>query len=309
MIDPLVRQAAKAYYEGNPIMSDEVYDHLLELSNIEDVGYSANSEKRFPHLYPMFSLQKIWEGEDRPVWKEAYVSAKFDGAAISILIGDGKLQKVLTRGDGKEGLDVTHLMEHKLPKKYLNGVWQITGEVVAPKTVPNARNYAAGALGLKDSEEFKKRDVRFIAYGIEPNPTSDYYNDLKFIESLGFTSVDNIENSEDYPQDGMVIRILDNKEFYTAGFTSHHPRGAYALKKREEGVVTKLLDVEWQVGKSGAVSPVAILEPVKIEDACISRASLHNKGIIEALDLKIGCQVEVIRAGKIIPQIVRRIDD
>lgn len=308
MIEPLVRKAAKAYYEGSPIMSDIMYDHLAELANIEDVGYSPNSEKRFPHLYPMFSLQKIWEGEERPQWKEAYVSPKFDGAAVSILVAEGEFQKALTRGDGKEGLDITHLMKHKLPEKYLSGVWQITGEVVAPKTIPNARNYAAGALNLKDIEEFKTRDVRFVAYGIEPNPTSDYFNDLKFIEHLGFDTIESIENPDDYPQDGMVVRIIDNREFYKAGFTSHHPRGAYALKERETGVVTKLLDVQWQVGKSGAVSPVAILEPVMIEDALVSRASLHNKGIIEALDLKIGCQVEVIRAGKIIPQIIRRAD-
>ena len=310
MIDNLVRTAAQAYYEGSPIMSDEIYDHLLELANIEDVGYSANSEKRFPHLYPMFSLRKIWDVEDRPVWKEAFVSPKFDGAAVSILIGQGVLQKVLTRGDGKEGLDITHLMQHKLPTHFPNkDVFQITGEVVSPKTIPNARNYAAGALGLKDAEEFKTRDVRFVAYGIEPSPTENYHDDLRFIETLGFTTVKNLPNPDDYPQDGLVIRMMNNTDFFDAGFTSHHPRGAYALKEKEKGVVTKLLNVEWQVGKSGAVSPVAILEPVKIEDALVSRASLHNKGIIEALDLYIGCQVEVIRAGKIIPQIIGKVND
>ena len=310
MIDNLVRTAAQAYYEGSPIMSYEIYDHLLELANIEDVGYSANSEKRFPHLYPMFSLRKIWDVEDRPVWKEAFVSPKLDGAAVSILIGQGVLQKVLTRGDGKEGLDITHLMQHKLPTHFPNkDVFQITGEVVSPKTIPNARNYAAGALGLKDAEEFKTRDVRFVAYGIEPSPTENYHDDLRFIETLGFTTVKNLPNPDDYPQDGLVIRMMNNTDFFDAGFTSHHPRGAYALKEKEKGVVTKLLNVEWQVGKSGAVSPVAILEPVKIEDALVSRASLHNKGIIEALDLYIGCQVEVIRAGKIIPQIIGKVND
>lgn len=308
MISDLVRKASEEYYKGTPIMSDEMYDHLSTLTNIEDVGYSDNSEKRFPHLYPMFSLQKIWEGEERPVWKTAYASPKFDGAAVSILIADNKLQKVLTRGDGKEGLDITRLMSTKLPTYFPNeGVFQITGEVVAPKTIPNARNYAAGALNLKDVEEFKTRDIRFIAYGIEPSPNKDYREDLEFIRLLGFETIESISNPDDYPQDGTVVRLCSNKEFYDAGFTSHHPRGAYALKKRETGVVTTLLDVEWQVGKSGAVSPVAILEPVMVEDALVSRASLHNKAIIEALDLEIGCQVEVIRAGKIIPQIIRRI--
>lgn len=308
MISDLVRKASEEYYKGSPIMPDEMYDHLLELTSIEDVGYSDNSEKRFPHLYPMFSLQKFWEGEDRPAWKKAFVSPKFDGAAVSILIADGKIQKILTRGDGKEGLDITRLLSTKLPSEFpTEKVYQITGEVVSPKTIANARNYAAGALNLKSIEEFKTRDIRFVAYGIDVSPTDSYETDLEFIHSLGFDTVRTLSNPEDYPQDGLVFRMNSNKEFHDIGFTSHHPRGAYALKKRETGVVTTLLDVEWQVGKSGAVSPVAILEPIMVEDALVSRASLHNKGIIEALDLDIGCQVEVIRAGKIIPQIIRKV--
>lgn len=309
MISDLIRKASEEYYKGTPIMSDEMYDHLLELTNIEDVGYSDNSEKRFPHMHPMFSLQKIWEGEDRPEWKTAFASPKFDGAAVSILIADGKIQKILTRGDGKEGLDITRLLSTKLPTFFPSkDMYQITGEVIAPKEIPNARNYAAGALNLKSVEEFQTRDITFVAYGIEPNPTEDYRTDLDFIRTLGFQTIESLPNPDDYPQDGIVVRMCSNKDFFNAGFTSHHPRGAYALKKRETGVVTTLLDVEWQVGKSGAVSPVAILEPVMVEDAQVSRASLHNKAIIEALDLEIGCQVEVIRAGKIIPQIIRRVD-
>lgn len=308
MISDLVRKASEEYYKGSPIMSDEMYDHLLSITSIEDIGYSDNSEKRFPHMYPMFSLQKIWEGEDRPMWKTAVASPKFDGAAISILIADGKVQKILTRGDGKEGLDITRLMSTKLPTTFpTKDMYQITGEVIAPKEIPNARNYAAGALNLKSVEEFKTREVQFVAYGIEPNPTDEYKSDLEFIHSLGFDTVMTLSNPDDFPQDGTVVRMYSNKDFFNAGFTSHHPRGAYALKKRERGVATTLLDVEWQVGKSGAVSPVAILEPVMVEDAMVSRASLHNKAIIEALDLEIGCQVEVIRAGKIIPQILRRV--
>jgi len=309
MISDLVRKASEEYYKGTPIVSDEMYDHLLSITNIEDIGYSDNSEKRFPHMYPMFSLQKIWEGEDRPTWKTAVASPKFDGAAISILIADGKVQKILTRGDGKEGLDITRLMSTKLPTTFpTKDMYQITGEVIAPKEIPNARNYAAGALNLKSVEEFKTREVQFVAYGIEPNPTDEYKTDLEFIHSLGFDTVMTLSNPDNFPQDGTVVRMYSNKDFFNAGFTSHHPRGAYALKKRETGVATTLLDVEWQVGKSGAVSPVAILEPVMVEDAMVSRASLHNKAIIEALDLEIGCQVEVIRAGKIIPQILRRVE-
>jgi len=91
------------------------------------------------------------------------------------------------------------------------------------------------------------------------------------------------------------------------GYTAHHPRGAYALKIREKGVETTLLDVVWQTGKSGKVTPVAILEPIEIDDAQISRATLNNMAYIESLNLEIGCQVEVIRAGKIIPCVIGRL--
>ena len=110
-----------------------------------------------------------------------------------------------------------------------------------------------------------------------------------------------------FPQDGQVWRVINNDAFENLGYTGHHPRGAFAHKVKQAGVVTKLLDVVWQVGKSGNVSPVGILEPVNIDGATVSRATLHNIAIIEQLDLEIGCDVEVIRAGEIIPQIVARV--
>ncbi len=99
-----------------------------------------------------------------------------------------------------------------------------------------------------------------------------------------------------------------NSDFQAEGYTSHHPRGSFALKIRKEAVITTLLDVEWQVGKSGVVSPVAILEPIQIDDANISRATLHNISYIESLNLEIGCEVKVIRSGDIIPRITGRVE-
>ena len=112
---------------------------------------------------------------------------------------------------------------------------------------------------------------------------------------------------EEYPHDGKVFRIDSVSDFEEAGYTSHHPRGAFALKKQAEGVITTLLAVEWNVGRSGVVSPVAILEPVKIGEAVVSRATLHNPRFISEMNLEIGCKVEVIRSGEIIPKIVRRV--
>jgi DNA ligase (NAD+) len=129
---------------------------------------------------------------------------------------------------------------------------------------------------------------------------------MKDLQELGFNTCLS-KAWDEFPQDGQVWRVANNEEWHELGHTSHHPRGSFAIKERKEGVVTKLLDVVWQVGKSGAVSPVAILEPCIIGEATVSRATLHNMGIIEELNLEIGCDVEVIRAGEIIPQIVARV--
>ena len=129
----------------------------------------------------------------------------------------------------------------------------------------------------------------------------------KYAYSTLITSGEEVDNWNEFPNDGKVIRVDDNKEYSDLGYTSHHPRGAYALKTREEGIETTLLDVVWQTGKSGKVTPVAILDPIKIDDAVISRATLNNIAYIKSLNLEIGCRVKVIRAGKIIPRVIERV--
>ena len=311
MIENLIKRAKTAYYGGNPIMSDEIFDYLVTLATEESIGYKSSYERRYKHMFPLFSLQKVIEGVDSPPdWgtDDFIVTPKLDGAAVSLLYGGGEFQKALTRGDGLEGLDISHNMKHIVPEEIdWEGVIQISGEVVAPKEIPNARNYAAGALSLKDSSEFQERDLYFVAHGVAPFMTDNYATDMKRLHELGFETSTIGEYSK-FPMDGSVFRVADNDRFEHYGYTSHHPRGAFALKQQEKGIVTTLLDVIWQVGKSGAVSPVAILEPINIDGANVSRATLHNKSIIEALNLEIGCKVEVIRAGKIIPQVLRRAD-
>ena len=311
MIENLIKRAKTAYYGGNPIMSDEIFDYLVTLATEESIGYKSSYERRYKHMFPLFSLQKVIEGVDSPPdWgtDDFIVTPKLDGAAVSLLYGGGEFQKALTRGDGLEGLDITHNMRHIVPETIdYEGVLQISGEVVAPKDIPNARNYAAGALSLKDSSEFQERDLYFVAHGVAPFITDNYATDMKRLHELGLETSTIGEYSK-FPMDGSVFRVADNDRFEYHGYTSHHPRGAFALKQQEKGIVTTLLDVIWQVGKSGAVSPVAILDPINIDGANVSRATLHNKSIIDALDLEIGCKVEVIRAGKIIPQVLRRAD-
>ena len=323
MTKELLDKASKAYFEGSPFLSDQEFDALAKKEDYERVGY--NSDARLLHMFPLYSLQKVFEGEDTPpVYKSKVIETpKLDGAAISIQYKNGKLFSVITRGDGKAGIEVTNkflnnsIVPQKLYPEYTfagstghyiknQGLLQVTGEIVAPKEIPNARNYAAGALNLKDIEEFKRRNLTFIAYNIEPNISSTYDGDMSHLKYSGFNTAIDSEWDE-FPTDGKVFRVNDNIEYLTLGYTSHHPRGAYAFKTREEGIETTLLDVIWQTGKSGKVTPVAILEPIEIDDAIISRATLNNVAYIKSLNLEIGCRVKVIRAGKIIPRVIERV--
>ncbi|MEK9894876.1 MAG: hypothetical protein VW518_00435, partial [Burkholderiaceae bacterium] len=256
------------------------------------------------HLHRMYSLQKVYDGDKLP-FEGGIITPKLDGAAVSLRYSEGELVLALTRGDGIKGVDITEKMRHLVPDTISRtDEVQITGEVVAPLTIANARNYAAGSLNLKDINEFTTRNLRFVAYDVFPKQCETWTEDLNLL--TGFSLITDSDWAE-YPQDGKVYRVNEESLFESMGYTSHHPRGAYAYKVQQKGVVTKLLDVVWKVGKSGVVSPVALLEPVVINDATVSRATLHNIAYIEALNLEIGCDVEVIRSGEIIPRIVRRV--
>jgi DNA ligase (NAD+) len=312
-INALLRRAALSYYNGKPMMPDAEFDRLAELCNFEEVGHSGGKIK---HYYQLFSLQKVFENEistNNPFQtykKPVVVTPKLDGAAVSLLYVEGKLHRALTRGNGKKGIDVTEHLKTRVPHTIhpnSPSVVQITGEVVAPKAIKNSRNYAAGALNLKDTKEFETRELLFIVYGLQPYIKETWTQDMDLLSGWNFWTV--VENEwTQYPNDGYVFRIDSNKDFENFGYTAHHPKGAYALKRRQKGVKTILVDVIWSVGKSGVVAPVAILKPVEIDDAMISRATLHNMAHIKGLNLEIGCEVEVIRSGEIIPRIVRRVD-
>jgi NAD-dependent DNA ligase len=306
--------ASAAYYAGSPFISDEIFDKLAESADYQAVG-AKQHEHIQKHFARMFSLQKYYEGENKKPLegiKEIVSSLKLDGAAISLLYVDGVLTKATTRGDGIEGQDITAKMYSRKDLVPLNipglGVLQVTGEIVSPKNIENARNYAAGALNLKDLEEFKTRAISFFAYGVYPYITDLYSNDMRSLTSLGFDTVfANAELDKIYDCDGIVHRVDSNKVFEELGFTSKHPRGAYALKQRGEAVETILLGVEWAVGKTGKITPTGVLEPVKIGDKVISRATLNNPDFIEIMELYIGCTVAVILGGEIIPKVLYKV--
>ena len=304
-----LHKASKLYYEGSPILSDAEFDLLAQKHHYNAVGYTVTDA--VPHTFQMFSLQKCFDLNDAPadVIKSQYiVTPKLDGAAVSILYVSGELQLALTRGDGVQGRDITEKMRHLVPSSIpMKQLVQVTGEVVAPSSIPNARNYASGALNLKDLKEFETRNITFVAYGAEGLGFDNWTDAMNYLNLNGFKEVTRFDH-ESYPTDGYVYRVNSFQHFHGLGYTSSHPRGAFALKEQAEGVVTTLQDVVWQVGKSGVVSPVAILLPVTIGDAVVARATLHNIEYIRDLNLEIGCQVEVIRSGEIIPRVVRRVE-
>ena len=299
----------KAYDIGVPLVTDEQYDNLFgESATIGRVGYRDDIK----HAFPMYSLQKHYDEDGEPPLNpvECTETPKLDGAAVNLLYTGGVFSRASTRGDGLKGKDVTEKLRLLVPPVIRTEfpLLQIVGEVVGDKNIENSRNQVSGALNVKEISEFEEKmhllGINFVAYSVSKTSNCFYRQDLEDLEEKGFSTV--IGKCSNYPTDGRVYRISLNQEFNIAGFTAKHPRGAFAWKDKQKPVVTNLLGIDWQVGKSGKVTPVALLEPVMIGDASVSRATLNNMAFIENLGLEINCQVEVIRAGEIIPEIVAR---
>lgn len=308
-----LEKCKEAYYKGSPIISDVIYDILESKFSVKNVGYSV-TEDRVPHLYPMYSLEKFYTGDNNiPVFSNSCETTKLDGAAIELIYADRLLRQVSTRGDGIFGKDITNniIGTELIPSRITSkDVIQITGEVVAPRDIDNPRNYAAGSLNLKSRDEFIERlqDLTFVAYGISPNKCSTYTANMRYLHNEGFNTVIHSDLSI-FPTDGIVFRENNNKLFSNLGYTSSFPRGAYALKDKSDIPVleTELLQVIWQVASSGKVTPVANFTTINIDGANISKATLHNAGFIEDMDLCIGDTILVTRSGGVIPSVIGKL--
>lgn len=315
-VETLLTRAWEAYAKGEPFLTDEEFDALALKYNYTKFteGMLGNKAK---HAFPMYSLQKVFDDESSPLPNgETVKSVKLDGAAISLLYEDGILVQALTRGDGIEGEDITNNIYHieTIPKAIpLSGILQVTGEIVCSKKIENARNFASGALRTKSLEEFKKEKASkliFIAYGANPFPTDFYNKDMELLEKFGFLSIlDSQYCNEFFRTDGTVFRLNSNFLYTSLGYTAKHPRGAYARKLSSDVAIeeTVLLEVKWQVGRTGQVTPVAIFEEITIDDAKINRATLHNPGFIKEMDLEIGDVILVTRSGGIIPKVLGKV--
>lgn len=271
------------------------------------------------------------------------ISWKNDGLTVCVTYDDGKLVRAVTRGDGEEGSDITHNARYfvGLPQKIpYKGHLVVRGEAVM-KTAEfervnalsggiyeNPRNLASATIQMLDANESRQREITFIAFElVVPSPDRsvgdlEYQEDrFMWLTDLGFNVVqwttcntDNIlriiEDFKgflpvlDYPTDGLVISYNDMVYGMKLGNTGHHFRHSIALKWSDETVPTTIRDIEWSVGKTGIITPVAIFDEVRLGlGSNVTRASLHNLSIMRKLGVKIGCKAQVYLANLIIPQI------
>lgn len=303
-----------AYAKGEPFLSDAEFDALAEKFKYEHFT-EGEPKKKANHLFPMYSLNKVFDDEPSPLPANLseVESAKLDGAAISLKYEAGILVQGCTRGDGIEGEDITEkcYLINSIPKTISSKVLtQIKGEIVVAKGIENARNFASGALHIKSNVEFardKATHLIFVAYGVEPFVHETYKQDMYYLEYCGFITIMDSKYCKDlFRTDGTVFRVNDNAVFKSLGYTAKHPRGAYARKLKSDVAIeeTVLLDVIWDTGRSGAVTPVAIFEEVVIDDAKINRATLHNAGFLQKMELEIGDLILVTRSGGVIPKVL-----
>jgi len=313
----LVAHHCHLYYDVNrPELSDTEFDQLYDkLVKVETSQGWRDSDSptvrvggvagKVRHPYKLYSLRKVYDEEEIED-KFIVETPKMDGANLTIIYKNGKPSMALTRGNGEFGEDVSHLLPGILGiPEYIAGDVAVNGECVTDNDVDNFRNYVSGALGLLVLEEFRSRNIRFIAHELL-GVTMNYTNKMKILSGSLFHTVFDEELCSKYPQDGLVYRIDDWKECERLGYTSKYPRFAVALKEKESlTATTTLQDVIWVVGRTGTVNPTGIVDPVELDGATVSRVTLHNIEFIESHDLGLGDLIQIERAGGVIPKFNR----
>ena len=313
---------------------EEETGFILATSPTQTVGYEVKSElTKVKHNHPMLSLDKTKDWNEFVLYfgsKDVTGMLKMDGLTCSLRYIDGKLVSAETRGNGEIGEDVLHNIKtvKSIPKniQYKDELI-IDGEIICTYNdfkpfsteYKNPRNFASGSIRLLDSSECAKRPLTFVVWNIVKGfeDENSFLNKLLSIEKQGFLVVPWVSSFDwdakeflinqakeyEYPIDGLVGRFDNIKYGESLGLTSHHSNAAYAFKFYDEVYETKLLDIDWTMGKTGVLTPTAIFEPVEIDGTTVERASLHNISIIKNFGLTDGCTVKVYKANAIIPQI------
>ena len=265
---------------------------------------------------------------------------KIDGISASLSYENGLLVRGLSRGDGVTGEDILENLKtiKDIPKKIFDDrlpkTLEVRGEVYIgkkdfkklSKNFANPRNAAGGSLRQKDPNETKKIPLKFFAYGFGVINPQFFKTQTDFILNLkkwGFNvnpnnalvkgieeierhhkKIESIRSSLDYDIDGIVYKIDDLNLQKRLGNTSNSPRWATAYKFSSEKAISKIKDIAIQVGRTGAITPVAKIEPVTVGGVVVSNATLHNEDEIERKDIRVGDTIIIQRAGDVIPQVV-----
>ena len=309
------------------------------LSNSPTVSVGAEVLDSIPKISlgdrPMLSLAKVHSQAEIDAFaggKEIIGSYKLDGLSVRICYRDGKIAWAATRGNGTTGSDITRHIPHfknvpltiPLKEEYI-----IDGEAIITKADFNAintdgkyknpRNLAAGTLSLLDTKEVAERNLRFIGWDVIKGDDSPLYKTkIKHAEYYGFEvicpyskevsndAIIDIANCQGFPCDGVVWRFNDVAYGESLGATSHHFNNGIAWKPTDESAWTRMINIEWTMGRTGVLTPVAVFEPVELEGSEVERASLHNISVM--LETFHGTpwvdqSVEVFKANMIIPQI------
>ncbi len=278
-----------------------------------------------------------------------FCEPKFDGASLNLIYENGELKQAITRGDGEEGEDVTlNARAIKSVPLVINydDLIEIRGEVVIHKKdfdlinqerekegkylFANPRNAASGGLRQLDTKKTAKRKLHFYPWGIGENFLDEELlsEQMQFIYSLGFLEPPLIQKIDELSEineaystlidkrdsiemlmDGMVIKVDEIAIAEKLGYTIKYPKWMCAFKFPALEKVTKVNSITLQVGRTGVITPVAEVEPVNIDGALISRATLHNFDEIERKNLMIGDSVIIIRSGDVIPKITKVLED
>ena len=357
-----LNQASEAYYNGRAEQMtdyewDAKFDELRRLeqetgttlpdSPTQKVSEDSISGQKEEHEFAALSLAKTKQAADLVKWAEErpiWISWKLDGLTLVVTYDDGKLTKVVTRGNGHIGTNITHLA------KAISGIPQtiqhaghtvIRGEAVisyddferflieSGEDYANPRNLASGSLTLKDVDEVKARHIQWIPFTLvyTEEDIVSWGDRMAWLDQQGFKTVERqlvedpslttveaclagftqkvVSKQNPFPVDGLVICYDDTAYAQTGSVTGHHAtRAGLAFKWQDESAATVLKDIEWSCAAS-TISPVAIFEPVELEGTTVRRASLCNISECERLGIGgPGTQLSVIKANKIIPKVI-----
>ena len=360
-----------AYYDKSaPIVADSEYDKLkkdiIDFEKKYDFLKSPNSPnlivgfkpsknfKKIKHKVPMLSLSNAFSEEDLINFEKRIINyldkkndfkieysaePKIDGISASLTYKDGKFVTGLSRGDGKEGEDITENLKtiNDIPKKILEKDFpeeiDIRGEVFIKNSdfkklsnkFANPRNAASGSLRQKNPDQTKKIPLKFIAYTFGYQKNIQVKSQTEFLKSLnkwGFKinplnkKIENIKNllenykfleqkrdDLDFDIDGIVYKVNDFELQRRLGNVANAPRWAIAHKFSANSGVSKILNIEIQIGRTGALTPVAKIKPINIGGVIVSNATLHNEDEIKRKDIRVGDVATIERAGDVIPHI------